>query len=171
MRKFLPAGDALLEMIVYHLPSPVTAQKYRVENLYTGDLDDEAAKAIRDCDPNGPLMMYISKMVPTADFSRFYAFGRVFSGRIKTGQKVRIMGPNYEKGSKTDLYVQQPVQQVVLMMGRSVETISGLSLWEYSCACRCRPMSFKRRNDYNRRQRFCNSDHEILCFSSCESCC
>ena len=28
MRKFLPAADALLEMMIIHLPSPVTAQKY-----------------------------------------------------------------------------------------------------------------------------------------------
>lgn len=30
MKKWLPAGDALLQMITMHLPSPVTAQKYRV---------------------------------------------------------------------------------------------------------------------------------------------
>jgi len=123
MRKFLPAGDALLEMIVMHLPSPVVAQKYRVENLYTGDMDDPAALGIRNCDPNGPLMMYVSKMVPTNDKGRFYAFGRVFSGRIKTGQKVRILGPNYVKGSKTDFFF-KPVQRTVLMMGRYTEPVN-----------------------------------------------
>lgn len=35
-------------------------------------------------------MMYISKMVPTSDKGRFYAFGRVFSGLVSTGLKVRI---------------------------------------------------------------------------------
>lgn len=49
-------------------------------------------------------MMYISKMVPTSDKGRFYAFGRVFSGTCGTGQKVRIMGPNYTPGKKEDLY-------------------------------------------------------------------
>jgi len=43
MRKWLPAGDALLQMITIHLPSPVTAQKYRCELLYEGPGDDEAA--------------------------------------------------------------------------------------------------------------------------------
>lgn len=43
MRKWLPAGDALLQMITIHLPSPVTAQKYRMELLYEGPHDDEAA--------------------------------------------------------------------------------------------------------------------------------
>ncbi|RJE16883.1 hypothetical protein PHISCL_10780 [Aspergillus sclerotialis] len=38
MKKFLPAADALLEMMVIHLPSPVTAQKYRAETLYEAQL-------------------------------------------------------------------------------------------------------------------------------------
>jgi len=122
MRKFLPASDALLEMLVVHLPSPVKAQKYRVENLYEGPMDDECAEAIRSCNPDGPLMLYISKMVPTTDKGRFYAFGRVFAGTVKTGQKVRIMGPAYLPGKKTDLYIKS-IQRTVLMMGRYVEPI------------------------------------------------
>jgi len=122
MRKFLPAADALLEMMVFHLPSPATAQRYRVDTLYEGPLDDECAVAIRNCDPNGPLMMYVSKMVPTSDKGRFYAFGRVFAGTIKTGLKVRIMGPNYTPGKKEDLFVKN-IQRTVLMMGRYTEPI------------------------------------------------
>jgi len=122
MRKFLPAADALLEMMVVHLPSPATAQRYRVNNLYEGPMDDECAEGIRNCDPNGPLMLYVSKMVPTNDKGRFYAFGRVFSGTVKTGQKVRIMGPNYVPGKKDDLYIKN-IQRTVLMMGRGVESI------------------------------------------------
>ena len=53
-------------------------------------------------------MMYVSKMVPSADRGRFYAFGRVFSGKIATGQKVRIMGPNYVPGKKADARPQGP---------------------------------------------------------------
>jgi len=122
MQKFLNAADALLEMIVIHLPSPAKAQSYRVDNLYEGPMDDEAGTAIRNCDPKGPLMMYVSKMVPTSDKGRFYAFGRVFSGTIRTGQKVRIMGPNYVPGKKDDLYI-KTVQRTLLMMGRYVEPI------------------------------------------------
>ncbi|RKO95215.1 P-loop containing nucleoside triphosphate hydrolase protein, partial [Caulochytrium protostelioides] len=71
MRKFLPAAEALLEMIVIHLPSPATAQRYRVASLYEGPQDDECANGIRECDPKGPLMLYVSKMVPTSDKGRF----------------------------------------------------------------------------------------------------
>jgi translation elongation factor EF-G len=46
-------------------------------------------------------MVYISKLVPSPDQgSRFYAFGRVFSGTARTGQKVRILGPDYIPGQK-----------------------------------------------------------------------
>ncbi len=63
-------------------------------------------------------MMYVSKMVPTSDKGRFYAFGRVFSGTVATGQKARIMGPNYVPGKKDDLY-RKPIQrQVVYLLGR-----------------------------------------------------
>merc|ERR1719225_618061 len=122
MQIWINAADTLLSMIVTKLPSPRVAQKYRVENLYEGPMDDEAAKAIRSCDKEGPLMMYVSKMVPTNDKGRFYAFGRVFSGTIATGQKARIMGPNYVPGKKDDLY-EKSIQRTILMMGRYVESI------------------------------------------------
>lgn len=92
MRKFVPLSDALLHGIVGQLPSPQKAQKYRYLSLYEGDPEDEAAIAIRDCDPKGPLMLYISKMIPMDDGGQFFAFGRIFSGTVITGQKVRIMG-------------------------------------------------------------------------------
>merc|ERR1712178_200763 len=123
MQIWINAADTLLSMIVLRLPSPKDAQKYRVQNLYEGPMDDEAAGAIKACDPAGPLMMYISKMVPTSDKGRFYAFGRVFSGTIATGQRVRIQGPHYKPGDKTDLNVKN-IQRTVLMMGRTTEQIA-----------------------------------------------
>jgi len=125
MQHWLAASEALLEMIVVQLPSPVAAQKYRVELLYKGPLDDETATSIRNCDPNGPLVVFISKMVPTKDNSRFFAFGRVFSGTV-ANQKVRILGPNYEFGGKEDLFVDKPIQRTVLMMGGSTEPIDNV---------------------------------------------
>ncbi|KAK6302931.1 hypothetical protein J4Q44_G00272860 [Coregonus suidteri] len=108
-------------MITIHLPSPVTAQKYRCELLYEGPGDDEAAMGIKNCDPKAPLMMYISKMVPTTDKGRFYAFGRVFSGCVATGLKVRLMGPNFTPGKKGRPLHQTPSRGVtILMMGGGV---------------------------------------------------
>ncbi|VAH00570.1 unnamed protein product [Triticum turgidum subsp. durum] len=117
MQTWLPASTALLDMMICHLPSPLQAQKYRVENLYEGPLDDKYAEAIKKCDPEGPLMLYVSKMVPASDVGRFFAFGRVFSGRIATGMKVRVMGPSYVPGMETDLYVES-VQRTIIWMGK-----------------------------------------------------
>merc|ERR1711912_57554 len=122
MQIWINAADTLLSMIVLRLPSPKDAQKYRVENLYEGPMDDSAATAIKNCKADDGLMMFVSKMVPTSDKGRFYAFGRVFSGTIATGQRVRIQGPHYKPRSKEDLNVKN-IQRTVLMMGRTVEQI------------------------------------------------
>lgn len=122
MSKWLPAADCLLEMMVKHLPSPRDAQKYRTSYLYEGPQEDKVAEAMRKCDPHGPLSIYISKMVPSTDKGRFYAFGRVFSGTVASGQKVRILGANFKPGRKDDLY-EKNITRTVLMMGRTVESI------------------------------------------------
>lgn len=122
MSKWLSAADCLLEMMVLHLPSPAEAQKYRTAYLYEGPQEDEIAASMRACNPKGPLMIYISKMVPSPDKGRFFAFGRIFSGTVSSGQKVRIMGSNYKQGSKHDLF-EKNIQRTVLMMGRTVEYI------------------------------------------------
>ncbi|KAF5190676.1 Elongation factor [Thalictrum thalictroides] len=122
MQSWLPASDALLEMMIYHLPSPSTAQRYRMENLYQGPLDDMYANAIRNCDPEGPLMIYVSKMIEAPDKSRFFTFGRVFSGKVSTGMKIKIMGPNYVLGRKQDLFVKS-VQSTSILMGKMFESI------------------------------------------------
>ncbi|XP_065188257.1 eukaryotic translation elongation factor 2-like, partial [Sycon ciliatum] len=123
MRHWLPAGDALLQMITIHLPSPITSQKYRMEKLYEGPHDDEAAMAVKSCNPDGHLMMYVSSLVPlSSDNGRSYVFGRVFSGKVSPGQTVRIMGPNFVPGKKEDPVIEK-VGGTMLMMGRCVEAI------------------------------------------------
>jgi elongation factor 2 len=93
-----------------------------VENLYKGPLDDQYAAAIRNCDPDGPLMLYVSKMIPASSKGWFFAFGRVFAGKVAMGMKVRIMGPNYVPGGKKDLYTKS-VERTVIWMGRHQESV------------------------------------------------
>jgi len=69
--------------------------------------------------------MYVSKMVPTPDKGRFYAFGRCFAGTLQAGMKVRILGANYEPGKKEDLSVKN-IQRVVIMMGRKIEPVESV---------------------------------------------
>lgn len=106
--------------MVKHLPSPIQAQKYRASYLYEGD-EPEVLEAIKNCDPKGPVMIYISKMVAIED-GRFAAFGRVFSGTISTGEKVKIIGPNYKEGSKNDYY-EKKINSTMVMIGGKAETM------------------------------------------------
>jgi len=123
LQRWLPAADALVNMVIDHLPSPATAQRYRVENLYTGPLDDPCAVAIRNCDPDGPLMMFVSKMIdPKGDGKRWFAFGRVFSGTVRPQQEAYIMGPDYVYGEKKD-FVFKKIPGTVLLMGSKIENV------------------------------------------------
>jgi len=70
------------------------------------------------------LVVYISKIVPIED-SRFAAFGRIFSGTIKAGQRVKIIGPNYKEGSKNDYY-EKNVNSVMVMIGNKAESVGSV---------------------------------------------
>ncbi|KAI3894471.1 hypothetical protein MKX03_013802, partial [Papaver bracteatum] len=52
---------------------------------------------IRNCDPEGLLTLYVSKMIPCTRQGLFFAFGHVFVGEVATGAKVRIMGVSRER--------------------------------------------------------------------------
>ena len=116
MKRWLPAGEAMLHLIVLHLPSPVQAQIYRIQHLYEGPQDDQVACSMKACDPNGDVMIYISKKIPAQDGSRFLCFGRIFSGTIISGTNVRILGPDFRPGSTTDLQIKN-VTSVGIMIG------------------------------------------------------
>jgi len=126
--RWISCGDALLDMIVNHLPSPAEAQRYRCEVLYTGDLNDPICDSIRNCDPDGEMSMFVSKMVPLDEKSgRFVAFGRVFSGTVRPGQQVRLYTPNYVPGSSKGLF-KAKIVGTCLMMGSERESLP-------SCPC------------------------------------
>lgn len=60
-----------------------------MERLYTGPHDSDIAEHMRACNPAGPLVVHIAKLFPKSDCSAFDAFGRILSGSIKPGDRVR----------------------------------------------------------------------------------
>lgn len=92
LRSFCPVATSVLYMVSYYLPSPVEAQAYRAVSLYTGPSDDTAAASIAACSTEGPLVVYVSKMVPVGKKSKgFIACGRVYSGTVRPGDKVLVL--------------------------------------------------------------------------------
>ena len=61
-------------------------------------MNDECVIIMMVFDPEGPVIMFVSKKVPISDNGRFYIFGNIFSGKIRPGEKVRILGANYKPG-------------------------------------------------------------------------
>eukprot|EP01080_Neovahlkampfia_damariscottae_P003794 gene3794-6955_t len=114
MQQFLPISDSISEMMVIHLPSAKISQALRFRDIYTGDLKDIYAKGIQSCDPQAPLMVYISKMVPSNEKSKYMAFGRVFSGTLKSNSKITILGKSYCPGKKEDLWESKSMIEILL---------------------------------------------------------
>lgn len=106
LSKDFPLHTALLDMIVEHTPNPKQAQKYRVPKLWKGDLNSEIGKAMLECDPNGPLVVAVSKVIADPH-AGFVATGRVFSGTARQGDEVWLV--NSKSGAR--------ILQVSLYMG------------------------------------------------------
>lgn len=121
MAHFLPAADALLAMMVVHLPSPVEAQAYRASILYRNR--DATFRTIATCDAAAPLMLSIAKMVQPSETSQRHggllAIGRVFAGTVRTGDIVRVAGMSPAAHPRSGVKVGQVLQCV----GRHMEAL------------------------------------------------
>lgn len=67
---------------------------------YTGDQSSSIATAMKKCDPMGPLMINVVKLYSTPDGQAFTALGRVYSGAVRTGQKVKVRRINLARGRR-----------------------------------------------------------------------
>ena len=85
-----PLADAVLGMVVKHHPAPQDAIKYRIPQIWKGDLDSDVGKALLAGEDDGPTIMMVVNMVldPAAGP---VAIGRLFSGTIKDGQTLHII--------------------------------------------------------------------------------
>lgn len=102
---FLSSSAGFVEMVVKWLPSPKEAAFTKVEHTYTGPLNDDAAQAMMQCDPDGPLMVYITKLYHKPDCSAFDALGRVMSGRLQVRDRVKVLGENYSINDEEDMAI------------------------------------------------------------------
>ncbi len=82
-----PIHEVVLNMVIRHHPNPIEAQKYRVPNIWHGDLESVEGKALVNCDPKGPVGFVCTKIVVDPHAGEVAA-GRLFSGTIKQGQDV-----------------------------------------------------------------------------------
>lgn len=132
--KEYPVWESTLAAIVNFLPNPIKAQKYRIKTIWSGDLETKVGESLLNCDPNGPSVIFLSKVQKIKN--RLIGTGRVFSGTIKRGQPVWLVNAQDKAninqlsifmGSRTESVTEIPAGNIAAIGGikqiRSGETI------------------------------------------------
>jgi len=101
-----PLYKIVLNMIIEHLPNPLEAQKYRIGKIWTGDVESDTGKTMTSCDSDGKMACIVTKIY-TDPHAGNVATARLFSGKLKEGQEVYLVGQ--EKSER--------IQQVCIYKG------------------------------------------------------
>ncbi|MCK5022923.1 MAG: elongation factor EF-2, partial [Candidatus Aenigmarchaeota archaeon] len=107
LAKKAPLHEIVLDMIIKHLPNPLEAQKYRIPKIWPGESESDVGKDMAACDPDGKLAAVVTKLYPDPH-AGYVATVRLFSGKMKTGQEVYLVGSGKE----------QKIQQVSVYKGQ-----------------------------------------------------
>ncbi|KAL9643539.1 hypothetical protein ABK040_010153 [Willaertia magna] len=102
--------SAFVDMLERFIPPPNSSylgNRNKVESFYTGPQDSNVANNMKNCNNDGDLVVYITKLFPRPDYSTFDAFGRVMSGTIKRGDTVRVLGEGYSPLDEEDMLVNE----------------------------------------------------------------
>ncbi len=111
-----PLHEAILSMVIKHHPPPHVAQSYRIPRIWTGDLNSDVGKALLSCDDDGPIVMMVTN-VNVDPQAGVVATGRLFSGTVKDGDIVYLLGAKRE----------ERIQSVNFYMGATREIVGSLT--------------------------------------------
>ncbi|KAK5106158.1 hypothetical protein LTS08_000275 [Lithohypha guttulata] len=120
-------GDAspFVDMVVQHIPSPIEGAQRNLERYYTGPTDTSTATAMSKCDPDGPLVVQITKLYNNVDASGFNAFGRIMSGTAYPDTEVQVLGETYSLDDPEDA-TKGTISDVQIACSRYSIRVSGL---------------------------------------------
>jgi len=122
---YYPIHKAILEMVVNHLPNPIEAQKYRIDKIWDGNINSELGKALVNCDPNGPLIVCLSKV--QVDKHGLVSTGRIFSGSCKNKDEIFLLNEkNYDRIQRIAIFMGQRREQVERIPVGNIVAIEGL---------------------------------------------
>ncbi|MHA2038539.1 MAG: GTP-binding protein [Promethearchaeota archaeon] len=122
---YFPIHQAILEMVVDHLPNPIKAQKYRIGKIWNGNLNSKLGKAMLDCDPDGPLIICMSKV--QVDKHGLIATGRIFCGSCTKKNEIFLLNENrYDTIQRIAIFMGQRREQVDRIPVGNIVAIEGL---------------------------------------------
>lgn len=114
------AAGGLVDMIVRNVPTPKAAAKGKIVRGYSGPMDSQApiVQDLLACSSNGRLVIHVTKLYSSDDGSSFDAFGRIYSGTVKPGQRVKVLGEAYLPEEDEEDFAIATVEGVSIPRGR-----------------------------------------------------
>ncbi len=91
LAKKAPLHNVVLNMVIHHLPNPLVGQKVRIPVIWKGDMESPVGKAMLAVDENGPVGYMVTKIIVDPQAGEVAA-GRLFSGKIRRGQELWVIG-------------------------------------------------------------------------------
>ncbi len=91
LSKVAPVHEVILDMVIKFLPNPKVAQRYRIPKIWHGDENSSIGQAMVNVDKNGPVALMVNKILIDPHAGEV-AVGRLFSGTVRRGQSVSIVG-------------------------------------------------------------------------------
>lgn len=126
LAKKAPIHQILLDMVIDHLPNPLDAQKFRIPNIWHGDIESNIGQSMFKCNPNGPVALMVTKIVMDPHAGEV-AIGRLFSGTIKKGESLHILGmPNPNRTQQVSLCVGADRIPVDAISAGNIVAVNGL---------------------------------------------
>jgi len=127
LRKIFPVHEAVLDMVIEHIPSPLEAQKYRIPKIWRGDLNSEVGQAMLNCDPDGPVAFMVTNVI-VDEKAGLVATGRLLSGSLEPGMEVYLIN-KARKGRilQVGMYMGPYREVVSKMIAGNIPAVLGLS--------------------------------------------
>ncbi|OWP53810.1 Elongation factor 2 [Candidatus Micrarchaeum sp.] len=126
LQEVAPIDESTLIMMIEHLPSPHVAQRYRIPQIWHGDLESPDGKSMLNTDASANTNIVVFNMVYDPH-SGEVPVGRVFSGVAKKGTELHISGlANTQKIQQVGIYMGPDRVQVDAIPAGNIAALIGL---------------------------------------------
>ncbi len=116
LKKTMPLNDAIFEVAINQIPSPLEAQGYRITKIWDGQVGSKVGKALTKCSDDGPAVVYVTHIRSDSNGDTI-ATGRLFSGKVRKGDRLHLV----------DALVKTEVKHVAIDMGIFHEEVAEVS--------------------------------------------
>ena len=126
LARVAPIHEVLLNIIVEELPSPITAQGYRIPHIWRGDAETGVGPAMVEVDARGPVSFMVTKVALDPHAGEI-AVGRLFSGTITKGDQLHVVGlPNPQRVQSVGMFVGADRIPTVNVTAGNIIAVAGL---------------------------------------------